>query len=542
MLRILNNLVVALTLLLGGAGLFADQLFLAMPVEAKGQSLGGAGTSYISGPASLYYNPAGLIDDSSAVSGQISHFILGNNVNASSAVAGFALTPFFYVGGFVKALYLSESFDRVENFSSVSENLSVMNTVAGLSAAVQLLPNFTAGLTAKYFRLKLGSVVSQSVNADVGFRYRLPIRGGEGHYRNLTMGLFVENLGSKIDYYGGAVRETQPISFKTGFSYGLYRWVNVVLDYSFSVQEFSSFNLGGDFLPDYMFSPKMGMKMDLVGGEFLNYSFSVGGGFRYGNEVKVEAIIGSSLGTTLSLAQTFVSVYVTQNKDFFSKKTSKSNEIDEDKSISVETISKSWLPYNLVPYNSGYRVEKVQAIELSVVESAGFIEAKRLFHRTVVQPEDEIYLEKMTKAKKSEMHLLGRKIGIWMEFENFEDSDAVGYWDICSSIIEGQGKYEVLMGQDLLTLNANNNAPKRVEFKLKLTRMAQQVNSKKIELKTVLEEQYGFKIVLAKNFSIEGDETIIDLMKKISDFYATYFSNVKAYYVLRMKRTGVINE
>lgn len=521
---VLKGLLLSLGMFLVPLELSADQQFLQMPIESQSMSMGGTGVSRSLGVASMRTNPAGL-GFMRGNEAQLTHQIVGNDFNANSVLASYAFAPYFSAGIFGTAYYLKESFTVVEDFKESTNTVSVIDGDLGVSVGYQIMPDVSIGTSIRYFRMQLGPQVSQNFGADLGFLWKFNFPGMKPGFKKFGFGSSVRNLGPGFDFYGGGYKESQPLLVSNGLSFEPNRYFIVQTEHRWSSYEGNSFHAGLQILPDFYFSPRMGITKDFGG---LSYSF--GGGFGIGSDLKISAIAGTTLGYRNTGNDIYFSLLMHQNKFSFDKKEPLISTAPKEKIIEETQIN--YRPFLLVPFKSGYRAEKVQGIILSSESAGGYKENNMRLRLVAVQPEDEPYLQRMNELSTDELFLRNRKMGVWVKFENLP-GDRISWWDLLATSLEETGKLQTMLGEDLGKLNSNPNAPLRVEWKLEVKHVPL---GGKNEIRTALFEMYTNTLVAAKNFTYEKDEDPTMVWQDAALFYTEYFRGINSFYQLRMAR------
>lgn len=309
--------------------LFADPLFLTLPIEARGQALSGAQVSSAHGANAIRFNPAGLVF-SNHTEIEVTHLLVGADISADSFLVSYPFANFLSFGVFASAMYLNDPFNKVEDFTTTSTSLSVSDTEFGFSGGYKFSEDLSAGLTLRYFRFQLGPEITQSFGTDLGVMYNFNMPGQRRGYKKFTMGLAIKNLGPGYEFYGGGKAQSQPLSVQGGLTYKGYQWATPSLDIGYSEVEQMSIKLGVDVLPKFYLSPKFGLKHDING-----LSFSVGGGLGYGDSMRFNAIGGTTLGGKSESSNTFISLLF-QRRSF--NNFGKTKEVKTNEKITVQKL------------------------------------------------------------------------------------------------------------------------------------------------------------------------------------------------------------
>ncbi|MCS6985360.1 MAG: hypothetical protein NZM25_09595 [Leptospiraceae bacterium] len=502
--------------------LWADSLFLTVPVEAQYQSLGNAGVALAQGTAAMRYNPAGL-----GLSGfhelSLNYLRMGAYLSANSVYYTHSFAPYFAAGVFATALYLNRGFILVEDFEEKGTELSMVNAELGASAGYEILPNLAMGSTLRYFRLQLGPQISQSFGADFGIQYVLLIPSLDRPQSQLRLGSALRNLGPSFDFYSGGQKERQPLMYRLGLSHEVLRYVTIALEYSYNVIENSSYHLGFLFLPDFYISPRLGLQYD-----FSGISYTLGSGFRFQKgDDEFGAHMGLSLGHGPNGGDFFVNVMYRTTHIYLAREPRRKGSASTF--WAEEELALSYEPSRLVSFRSAYKGEKLQGIIISTIEAQGYLQKNHRLRRVAIQPEDEIYLREMEKLGQRELKLTKRKMGLWLKLESFAPKDVFPSWEQLSAILEQNGRITTMLGDDLQYLNANPNAPLKAEWRLELKIVT---TERRKEIRSVLYELYEGTMVAARNVPLEDDLALA--LEELGEFYENYLSQVDSYYLLRL--------
>lgn len=498
----------------------ADPLFLTLPLEGKSLSTGYAQTALGTGTTALRSNPAGLAFSPGAEF-SLNHMMLGEDFSGDSILFAYPFTPLFSVGVQGTVLYLNDSFERVEDFQSTGQSLTMSDMELGVSTAYQFMPNVSAGVTMKYFRMQLGPQISQNFSSDLGVNYRFAVPFTKRKVPEMAFGASVRNLGPAFDFYGGGVKEPQPTTYTTGLGWYGSKYAAVSFEYHYSQYEEGSMHMGLELLPQYMFSPKVGIIHD-----FSGLSFTAGGSVAYGEQFRIQALGGSTFGNSNQTGNLFFSMLI-QNRTYHRGIDAGQGEtLIEESGISIKKVSSMYTPSELLPFRSNYRAEKVQGFVLKTEKAQGFEQKEMRLKRIALQPEDEPYLEELIKSDNEKLFLKGRRMGIWLDLEKAENIDKISYWDIFSSVAEAKAPVNVLTGLNLTRLNNNPNAPLKVEWRLKI----KIINESGLqEIRSELTELYSGSNVLARNFEDTGN--LEQTWLEVADFYAEYFNSMEPFYL-----------
>jgi hypothetical protein len=183
-------------------------VFLTLPADARGASLGGAYASLVSDISSTFYNPAGLalmgssqamfsytpyVADTRHVTGAIGWSLRGGEWGLGVSISNF---------GFSDQPVYTET-DQEGN----GETYSVSNTAVGLTTALQFSDRFSAGITGRFVTEQLGRVSASGFTVDFGTNYHGEVAG-----RPIRASFIVANYGTSFRASGAVLNdEVDPI-------------------------------------------------------------------------------------------------------------------------------------------------------------------------------------------------------------------------------------------------------------------------------------------------------------------------------------------
>lgn len=181
--------------------------YLKIPVGARETALGGALTAAASGPAALFYNPAGLGSlTAPEVSYSYNNYFSG--LSQQWLAAALPLGPgglglgLNYFG--VKSFAAYDSAGAGIGSVSAYDAAAYLGYGAGLRTGLAFLPDVRVGAAVKYLRGRLDDATASGYGADAGLSL-LPARG-------LSLGLGVENLlGGRMKYIDSGVRPARKV-------------------------------------------------------------------------------------------------------------------------------------------------------------------------------------------------------------------------------------------------------------------------------------------------------------------------------------------
>lgn len=258
--------------------------FLLLGTDARGTALGSAHVASASGPAALYWNPAGTATADAASGGaavfstsewlvETRHNYLGATYSAGTlGTFGLSVTQLDYGEDLVTT---------IENPEGTGELFGAQDLAVGLSYARALTDRFTIGGTAKFVRQQIWNESANGAALDLGLRY-------ETGYRGLIIGMAMTNFGTDMRLAGRDLRRRYDIDpNQTGNNDGLPVNLEVgawALPLSFNVGVSAEAYRAGDLsllLSAQGQAPSDNSQSASFGGEFaFRNLFFVRGGYR----------------------------------------------------------------------------------------------------------------------------------------------------------------------------------------------------------------------------------------------------------------------
>lgn len=187
--------------------------FLLLGTDARGAALGSAQVAAATGPAALYWNPAGIasadarggtgaaVFSSSEWLVDTRHSYVGATFTAGSlGTFGLQVTQLDYG---------DEPVTTVLDPEGTGELYSAQDLAIGLSYGRALTDQFTFGGTAKLIRQQIWNESASGIAMDLGVRY-------ETGFRNVTIGMAMTNFGSDMRMRGRDLRQRFDIDPGTG--------------------------------------------------------------------------------------------------------------------------------------------------------------------------------------------------------------------------------------------------------------------------------------------------------------------------------------
>ncbi|NIR48095.1 SH3 domain-containing protein [candidate division KSB1 bacterium] len=218
----------------GGAG-----VFLRMGVGARPLGMGGAFVGMANGPATTYWNPAGL--------GRIHNF----QFEFMNVALPFDRTFNFFSGVLpirrIMTVGVSWIGLRVNDIEGRSSNTSTPDYVFGssqnaflISLGKSITPFLSVGGNIKIIRNELESLTATGLGFDASLLLRPSYR--------LKLGLLVQDIGT--DYrWNNNLTEGVPMNFRIGASYEIYNDVVLVADMGKTVDLKPKFHVGSEIRP-----------------------------------------------------------------------------------------------------------------------------------------------------------------------------------------------------------------------------------------------------------------------------------------------------
>ncbi len=207
--------------------------FLRIAPDARSGAMGDAGIAITPDANALHFNASNLAFSSEdlGVSATYTPWLsaLGiQDIYLAYAGAFKKLNKRQTIGASIKYFSLGEIAYTDENGAPTGTG-SPNELETGLTFVQQLSPKFSAAVTGKfiYSNLAAGQAVSggsipiksgKAGAADISFTYKTPIRTANGK-NDLTVGLALTNIGSKISYTSSVYRDYLPANMGLGVSY-----------------------------------------------------------------------------------------------------------------------------------------------------------------------------------------------------------------------------------------------------------------------------------------------------------------------------------
>jgi len=189
--------------------------FLKLGVGARATAMGGAFSAISDDASACFWNPAGLSDVP-----PLEVFFMHNrwiaDISQSAASVTFDV-PYVRMGVSMNYFNMGELERRTGNSVEPEGVFIPFDLALGVSAAYQVNPDISAGVTTRFLHESLDSETARAVLFDIGIKSRTMIPG-------LTAAISVRNLGTEIKYVtegyeaprlvalGAAYRKTLPWS------------------------------------------------------------------------------------------------------------------------------------------------------------------------------------------------------------------------------------------------------------------------------------------------------------------------------------------
>ncbi|MCL4511941.1 MAG: PorV/PorQ family protein [Bacteroidetes bacterium] len=270
-------------------------LELLIPVGARGQALGGAFVSGISGVDAIYWNPAGLALASNNVEAMFSHM----NYIADIGVNYFALGAKL---GDVGSLALSL---KSINFGSITQTTnefpdggigtySPSYVTAAVTYSKGLTDRILAGITVKYVSEQIMRENASGVAFDAGIQYRAEGTG-------LKIGIVVRNIGTNMQFAGDDLSHVTPVPgsnssapsvplYIQAASFEMPSTVDLGLSYDLRLNDENTFTITGTFRNN-----NFGSDNYLAGAEYnFNNMLYLRGGWVFSNNASGSGLVSQT--------------------------------------------------------------------------------------------------------------------------------------------------------------------------------------------------------------------------------------------------------
>ena len=195
-------------------GTYAAQ-FLKIGPSARAVGMGGAFTAVANDAASIYWNPAGIVEQTRAQV-TLNNVIYPADIDVYFAAAIFS-TPYLpgTFGVSARALTMDPQEERTIYMPEGTRRFFDAGDMSfGLTYAKYFTDRFSAGFTAHFLHMGLADKSVESLAFDFGLLYRIGIQG-------MRLGMIVQSLGGEVDYDDRSSK--LPTLFKVGVSVDAYR-------------------------------------------------------------------------------------------------------------------------------------------------------------------------------------------------------------------------------------------------------------------------------------------------------------------------------
>ena len=165
--------------------------FLKLGVGARAAAMGGAFSAISDDASACFWNPAGLSD-----APPLEVFFMHNrwiaDISQSAASVTFDV-PYVRMGVSMNYFNMGELERRTDNSVEPEGVFIPFDLALGVSAAYQVNPDISAGVTMRFLHESLDSETARAVLFDIGIKSKTMIPG-------LTAAISVRNLGTEIKY------------------------------------------------------------------------------------------------------------------------------------------------------------------------------------------------------------------------------------------------------------------------------------------------------------------------------------------------------
>jgi len=269
-----------------------------VPVGGRSIAMAGANVAEVQGLEALYWNPAGLDGLTLKAAGTFSTMKIFNDINVNYIGLAFDMGRLGALGFSLKAFDFGEiPVTTTQDMDGLSgQTFSPTFATTGLTYSKRLTDAISVGFTGKLILERIPGANASATAFDMGIQYE-----GLGGIENVSMGLAVKNIGTKLQYTGSAfLGQAQDAGSPiTDFrdiptaKHNLPATVEFGLAYRYNIAESSTLTAAGNFLNEnfgqdaFKFGVEYGYSdiVALRGGYLMNagvdsedqlYSFTVG--------------------------------------------------------------------------------------------------------------------------------------------------------------------------------------------------------------------------------------------------------------------------
>jgi hypothetical protein len=214
MLVLIPSLAAANTKPFEKVGTYSAQ-FLKIGVSPRAVGMGNAFTAVANDATSLYWNPAGMVEQSRTMV-TLNSVVWPANLSVYFAGAIFS-TPYLpgTFGISARALTMDPQLERTIYMpEGTNRYFDAGDMSFGLSYATYFTDRFSAGITSHFIHMGLADKSVETIAFDFGLLYRIGIRG-------MRLGMMVQSLGGEVDFDNRASK--LPTLFKVGLAVDAYR-------------------------------------------------------------------------------------------------------------------------------------------------------------------------------------------------------------------------------------------------------------------------------------------------------------------------------
>ncbi len=170
--------------------------FLLLPLGARSAALGGAYVAVAEGPFAIYWNPAGITQDS-RMSTAYQNTALYANISQKAFAVTYAVTPNDHVGMLMNYVDIGEmDITTMLEPEGTGSTYKAANMAIHLTYARKLTDRVSFGFTAKYFQEKIWLEVARGYALDLGTVYSV-------YQKGFKIGMSLTNLGPETGIADG---------------------------------------------------------------------------------------------------------------------------------------------------------------------------------------------------------------------------------------------------------------------------------------------------------------------------------------------------
>lgn len=252
--------------------------FLLLGGGARANALGGAYSAVAEDGTAITWNPAGL-GAIKAFEVSFMHMMYDKDIGYEYAVSTVPLE--FGTFGF-NFIYMGMTpLAEMAEGDTTGNSIDYYDMAVSLSFGKEFANFLCSGINIKYIKSAMGIENTQDFYKANGFAMDFGVlarfdmlRFYKSPEKNLRIGASIHNIGTKLKYIQGEF--SLPLVIRAGLFYKPIKYAELVFDYNLYNDAPSTINTGIEILPDWILSPRAGIKMK----RGMN-TYTFGGGLKY---------------------------------------------------------------------------------------------------------------------------------------------------------------------------------------------------------------------------------------------------------------------